>query len=476
MADRKRPDNIIKHPFRYPLTFVTVVFALIFIYLVIAVVRMLAGTNVRAYNVGTAVSDNVSGTFTGIVLRDESLVLSEKSGYVTFYASSGELLGDGSTVLLLSEEGNFQEKLHRLMYGQEMLSAKSRLSIRSAVSDAASLYDPEDFSTALKAKTDIREEVFQCLLSDGGENFLSALLEENYTTVAMEGSGFLMQYMDGFEGKSPEELYAEDFDENVYSATVITNGDRVEEGDFLYKIAADNAFTLVFLLSDTEASGLSDKTSLTIRTEDGIEITGSFSISETKDHKKTGVLTFSKYGANYMDTRFLSFSVLDNTVTGYKIPESAIVSKSFYVVDSGFITEGGAKNQKGVLVLTEGEAVFTAATVYLYNSADPDNNLVAGENFAYISGSGLSPGMTIISPNDDSGAGGETATLGVTASVKGVYQINNGYCVFRPVSVLENSIETSYVIVGAGLSYGIQPYDRILLDAADVSENDIVFE
>ena len=110
-------------------------------------------------------------------------------------------------------------------------------------------------------------------------------------------------------------------------------------------------------------------------------------------------------------------------------------------------------------------------TVYRYDP-DPQNNLVIGEGQAYVRSDELKAGMTI----QKEGSGQETFVLGVQTTVEGVYQINNGYCVFKPVLRLRNSLETSYVIVSSGVRGGIRPYDRILLDASGMDENEIIFE
>ena len=65
-------------------------------------------------------------------------------------------------------------------------------------------------------------------------------------------------------------------------------------------------------------------------------------------------------------------------------------------------------------------------------------------------------------------------TLGIQASVEGVYQANSGFCVFKPVVRLANSIETAYVIVSPRVSGGIQPYDRIVMEAEKYDEYEIL--
>ena len=67
----------------------------------------------------------------------------------------------------------------------------------------------------------------------------------------------------------------------------------------------------------------------------------------------------------------------------------------------------------------------------------------------------------------------ETYTLRETKPLKGVYNINKGYAMFKQINVLCESEE--YYIVEEGNSYGLSNYDRIALDSTGIKENDIVF-
>ena len=124
-------------------------------------------------------------------------------------------------------------------------------------------------------------------------------------------------------------------------------------GDFVYKLAPENSFTIVFPISDQDADRLQGRKNLSIRMVDGTEIRGAFSIRELQDRTLAGVLQFQKFGGNYLDSRFLEFQILDTEITGFKIPESAIVRKNFFVVDRAFVTSGGNSNQYGLLAETE---------------------------------------------------------------------------------------------------------------------------
>ncbi len=57
-------------------------------------------------------------------------------------------------------------------------------------------------------------------------------------------------------------------------------------------------------------------------------------------------------------------------------------------------------------------------------------------------------------------------------SLKGVYNINKGYAVFKQIDILAQN--NKYTIVDTGTSYGVALYDHIALDGSKIKENQLV--
>ncbi|MBP5225631.1 MAG: hypothetical protein J6Z38_08650, partial [Lachnospiraceae bacterium] len=424
----------------------------------------------------TPVSDNVSGQCRGILLRDETVVNAPASGYVNYYAVNSERLAKGSLVLTLDEQGTLKDKLHQFYYNQEVLTKGSTKMIRNVIRSSTDAITTADFSTVYFAKADIQSTIFECLLRDGGDTFLKRMQDVNYVTVETEETGFFMTWKDGYEAVTAEDLRESDFDEDEYARTVRYGNEQLKTGDFAYKLAQDNAFTLAFLMDEELADTLRDRTSLSVRMADGVEIAGSFTEMTTPDKKTLGVLRFQKYGLNYLSERFASFEILDRQVRGYKIPENTLIRKDFFVVPVEYITQGGSSNADGVLVETDKEPRFVPCTVLKKGAAD-ENSVVKDDDVVYIFASALNAGDVLIGMVTDEATGrteNVRTTLGVMASVEGVYQINSGFCVFKPVVRLSDSIETAYVIVSPRVAGGIQPYDRIVMNAEKYDEHEIL--
>lgn len=483
MADderREEQNKIIGYArLRPPLTFMTVVFVLILIYLLVHGILLLSRDRIQAYDVGAPVKDNVSGSYTGIILREEHTVKAEESGYVSCFSVSGDRLSSGATVCTLDDDGMLEEALRSMYFGEKMLSEDSKVRIRDTVRDSMYGYSRMDFSSASDIGTSIRAAVLNGLIRDADSVTTAALLS-SCTPVHTAESGFVLFTQDGYEYAGPASMTLSDFSESPAEPRTVSTGDYVSAGDFLYKIVPDNRFKLVFPMTDQEAARFAGRTNLTVRFLNGVEITGSFSSERGADGTAMGILSFQKYGANHLNERRVSFFILDKAVQGYKIPESAIVTKNFYTVDKNYITEGGGRNSRGVLIEADGKVTFHEVTVYM-NDTDDDasNDFIIGDDVAYISGDCLSPGTVLVSQAVSEGSGQltqERTALSVQTVLEGVYQINSGYCIFKPVARLTSSLETSYVIVSPKVKNGIADYDRIVMNAEEASEYELIYK
>ena len=473
----KENSNIIRHPGRLPFTFVNAVFLMLLVFIIAHIVLFLVRPKIQVYEVQPSSEDNITGTYKGIILRDEAVYASDFTGYMNCLAVSGERLSKDAQLLILDENGTLEKELHDFYYGQDILDQESLKQIETALKNAADQYDPMDMNTLRRGKADIRSSVFRNLLSDGGEDVIKQLSGNILGYVRSDISGFVLFQRDGYEGIEPEDLSAADFTASPRETEIRRNGDLIRKGEFVYKMAEDNKFRLVFPLTDEEVLNLSSRKSLTVRMPDEDEITGAFSITTGNDGSHLGVLFFQKYGGNYLNDRKISFKILDRQVSGYKIPESAVVSKSFFVVDDVFLQKQGENDHYGVMRKGGSTPDFVETSV-IFQSKNEEDNLVIGEGKAYIYSSSLQAGDTIFidKENDDKTVTHLEATLSVMAAVDGVYQINRGYCVFKPVKKLSASLETSYLVISSGVSGTVKGYDRIIMDPEDVKENEILFE
>ena len=163
--------------------------------------------------------------------------------------------------------------------------------------------------------------------------------------------------------------------------------------------------------------------------------------------------------------RFLNVQIVEKQTEGLKIPKTSVVEKDFFTIPVSFAGRGGDSSDIGFFkkVYDENQQesiVFVTPTIYK-----------ATEEYYYIDAGGngeLAEGDFVVMADSS-----ETYRIGQRASLEGVYNVNNGYCVFRHINILTETGE--YYLVDTETPYGLKVYDHIVMDGSMVSENQVVF-
>ena len=102
----------------------------------------------------------------------------------------------------------------------------------------------------------------------------------------------------------------------------------------------------------------------------------------------------------------------------------------------------------------------------------PTEIYFADEDYYYIDTteeSGIKSGDYVVRPEAS-----DRYQVVRTASLKGVYNINKGYTVFKQIDILDSNSE--YYTVRKGTRYGLSVYDHIVLDASQVEEGQLLYQ
>ena len=166
----------------------------------------------------------------------------------------------------------------------------------------------------------------------------------------------------------------------------------------------------------------------------------------------------------YADDRFVNVELIMEDQSGLKIPKSAVVEKDFYQVPEEYLTSGGSSSASGVMVQKRGNPVFQAASTYAVTRVDEEGKEVQDY---YLRASDFDQG-TVLMRTESS----ETFTLSKKETLKGVYNINKGYAVFKLVDILCESDE--YYIVKDGDPNSLYNYDHIAQDGSTVEDEEVV--
>ena len=450
----------------------TMLFGMLFIYMLFSAVLYLTSPKIESYQV---ISGPLSRneTYTGLVVREESVHQAESSGYVTYYAREGSKINADGAVYGISSSKSTES--------EQTLSADQLSSIRSQMLSFSRGFNGSKFNNTYSFKYELEGNILQYAGVTGNSTSTS---EDGSTSVVTYGSqniskaendGIVLYSRDGYEGKTVESLTAADFDQNSYHETDLKTQNSVKTGDSIYTLITDEKWSLVIPLSEKQASKLAGRTSVRVKfLKDDMTQSGDFSIIQI-DGSKYGRIDFNKGLIRYASDRFLEIELVTNTVTGLKVPLSSIVTKEFYIIPSKYATTNEDSQETGFMVQSKtqkGKDVNTFVTTTIYASKEEDssgNNEESTPSYLYyVDKKDFSEGDVIVSQKDQS-----KYTISDVGILEGVYCINQGYAVFRRIDILDQNEE--YAIVSKNTDYGLSRYDHIVRNADSVNEEEILY-
>lgn len=444
------------------------IFALVLVYVISFIFIYLSKSKVRTYEVeaGTLTTNAV---FTGIIIRDETVYNSEYSGNINYYQKEGSRVKVGDTLYTVDETGRVSEILSQYNTSNEnSLSKESLATIKSMLGNFRTDYNCNNFDEIYNLKADINATVLHAMnesIMENLDDIISKTGSENlFRTINCENTGIIAYYIDGFEELTCETVKAEDFNTSTYEKTNLKSEKLIVSGNPAYKLINSEDWYIMIPLTkeDIDLYDLADKDAVSIKIKkDNISTTANFSIINSGD-KYYGKISLNRYMLRYATERFLDIEIGTASDSGLKIPASAVTENEFYTIPKEFLTKGGNSNDYGFICESynsSGEAVVKFVAADIYKSTD---------ELCYVSKKDFESGATIIMPDSS-----KKYTVGPVDKLKGVYCINTGYTSFKLIDIIDQNNE--YYIVKKGISHGISTYDRILLDAYNYSDNQMIY-
>ena len=448
-TQKKRREGV--RPHKIHLNIGTVIFLAVFVYLLIRLFFYFTETHVTSYQV---VSGPLSSneTYTAVALRQESVVYAETDGYIHYYTLNVSKVGKNSPVCSVgsSEEVSVLAET----------TAEQRSEARRILSGFAASFDADQF-TEMNSTRSALENV---LLGDSSEALASA-----GTMLAAE-DGLVVYTTNGYEGYTVDDVSEDWFDARNYSGQTHLSSDQVSAGDPVYRLVTSEEWTLAISVTDRQFAKLSTMTDIKVKfLKDGQTQNGTIETRQVQG-KNYAFITLQNGMARYAQDRFVNVELVTNITSGLKIPNSAITKKEFYQIPGIYRTTGGDSNSYGVLrevLKSDGTMTTEFVSVTLYR--DPQEETADGElpSYYYVDMSELEAGDVLVAADSQS-----RFTVRDTGSLKGVYRLNLGYAVFRPIEILDQNDE--FTIIADGTSYGVDRYDYIAADASAVVENQIM--
>jgi len=194
----------------------------------------------------------------------------------------------------------------------------------------------------------------------------------------------------------------------------------------------------------------------------GITVEGTVrNVIEENDHYYAE-FTFDRYLDQFMNDRYISYTITYKNYEGLKIPNSAVLTKDFVAVPRNAVINSDGR--EGVFIEVTGENI--------QQKFIPINFYYAVENDIYIP---LSDELTVndvLVYKDNDLDMTYPLALADSESHEGVYVINKGYAGFALIETL--TYNDDYRIVKTNTLDGVMMYDRIASDASTINENDLI--
>lgn len=471
MAERNTDKNKIV-TFKKPLNFNIgiLIFIMVFIYVLVYVIISFQTEKIVPYEVKEG-SLSINYTYRALALRQEQVVTTEKSGYVSYFAREGERVALGNLVYAVDETGQLKEYLENiaLSEGKSTLSEAELIELRSKMVSFTQSFDNHSFSEVYNFKYELKSDALSLsnahILSNMetvNQSEIGTLLSKHYAV----NTGIITYYVDGFEDISPNDVTLDMFNEEKYEKKQFQDNSITTAGEPVYKLSKSENWSLIIPIDENMAEDFLAEEYIKVRfLKNQYESWGEVFIVTGADGKSYMELRFNNSMVTFAKDRFVDIELQLHDEVGLKIPNSSIANKEFYLIPQEYVTIQGDNGMGTVLrerYKEDGTITSETLDVVLYNYD-------AANKEYYVESAALQSGDNLIMLNSQN-----RYTVSKKGSLIGVYYMNKGYADFRQIQILYQNEE--YAIVRSNTVYGLNVYDYVVLNASSVSDEQFIYQ
>lgn len=465
---KKKNKNIVRYRRPLNINIGMIIFTLIFIYMAFYVYVYIKRDKIQFYEVeeGSIVNDT---NYTGIILREETVKTTDYAGNINYYIPEGKRASVGAPVYSIDETGSMAGYLAQNPDADVKLNDDNLYTLKKQLSSCSMGYDDDRFGETYDEKFSLDASVLEYVNMNALGN-MDNIMEQmgvHIQQVHAEKSGIISYMIDSFEGMDPSQVSAATFDRTNYQRQQTKSGDMIEIGAAVYKVITSEIWTLLFPMTpeDVTAYGAQKNLTVSFRGED-LTATGRFSIITGADGASYGRVDFDRYIVDLITERYVDFEIVSAKIEGLKIPVSAVTEKNFYLIPLEYLNQGGDSTETGFLKeihAQDGSSSVVFVPTTIYNSTEEDYYIDMKE------GGDFNAGDYIVKQDSDA-----RYQIGASAPLKGVYNINKGYAVFKQIDILAST--NDFYTIRKNMSYGLAVFDHIVLDAKTVTEGDLIYQ
>ncbi|MCM1184107.1 MAG: hypothetical protein NC337_12115 [Roseburia sp.] len=440
-----------------------VIFGAMTVYIIALIFMYMNSETIKGYVVEMG-SLSTAKTYTGIALRKEELITTPYTGYIFFHEREGDRVSTRDTVYSIDESGRLASMMDTGGSGDNAYSDEELGEFRSEIIQYDRGFDSSDFSSVYDFKYDVEGAVVS-LVSANMYKSIETLNQSNLGGMVLlcttGKTGYVVYSTDGYEDLTVEQITQEMYDRTDYAKTRTNNNDLVEKDSVVGKLVTDENWSLVIPIEPERAAELAEAEYVKvkfIKTQESSWAEVAIHHLEDGDYAE---LRFNNSCVAFCTDRFVDIELAVDDEKGLKVPVSAIAEKTAFIIPADYMSKGGPNGNYGVsreVYDENGNLTYEFVETTVYSS---------DENEFYVDSSNLNVGTYICKPNST-----EKMAISKSGTLIGVYNMNKGYADFKQITILTKNDE--YAIVSSNTQYGLTVYDRIVLDASAVDNDDFI--
>lgn len=461
-----KSNKVVKFKRRKSINIGIVIFLILFIYIAINIYIYFTKKHISIYEVQEGFN-TTNSRVTGLVLREEEVVNTQKAGYVYYFKKEGSRVAKNSSVYSVDDSSNIMD----LITGSDeviTLSTDNSKHFQYELHKLHTLYSDNNFSYVYDFKADVESTMLdilnQTMIEKGVQIGEETGFQFSYEVFNSNTSGIVSYYMDNYETITKDTISKDLFNNDSYKNISLRTTDMVSINTPVYKIVTSEIWTIILPLTKEQQEKLIGKDTVEFTVlNDKFLCSAPISIfANPVDSTYYAEITMDKHLSNYLEYRYLDIELHLDNIHGLKVPLSALTTKDFYIVPLSYFTIGGDSNDQG-LVKEEYDKDTGDVNLMFYST----DIYYQDDIYGYIDTNVFPPGTWVRSTD------GNRYQLSMTNKLTGVFNVNMGYSVFKRVEILYQN--EAYCIVDQNTSYGLSLYDHIALDANTVIEQKIIY-
>ena len=453
-------NNIVKFHKDFHINIAFVIIFIIFIYILFHVFTYLTTENVTIYEVNQG-TITFKDSYKALAIRQESIYTAAEDGNIYYFAPNKTRVGAKTLIYAIDKDGTIVNGLKNVDKSSVDVSSLDLTKLEYSLQTFVNDYNSDDYLKTYSFKTNLSNDLQQIfdesILMSNETDIQNALQNGTYFTYYAPTTGLVVYQTDGYEDVTLDNFSSDLFDNKSATINNLRNNESVLAGETVFKLVTSDNWNLVMPIDDETVETLADGSAIEIEfNEDNATTWCSYTI-ENRAGANYLVLSLDDSVERYADQRFISINLKLDEKNGLKIPNSAIVDKTFYTVPKKYFTRGEDSSNYGLLIQNGSNVEFKHTTIYFED-----------DDYYYIDGESVSDGDVCLMVNS-----GDKYSIGTNTGVlQGVYNVNKGYTIFKIIDIIYQN--NDYTIVRVGTDYGLSLYDRIVLQGDKVVEDEIL--